>query len=41
MDFDSILSMELIMGPATELADKMMDNTIMLVDKLMSSVLLG
>lgn len=41
MELDSILNMELIIGPATELADKMMDSTLILVEKLMSSVLLG
>ena len=41
MKLESLFSIDLIMGPATELADQMMASTLTLVDKLMSSVMLS
>ena len=41
MDLGSLFSIDAIMEPATALADQMMVGTLDLVDKLMSSVMLG
>ena len=41
MDLGSLFSIDTIMEPATALADQMMASTLGLVDKLMSSVMLG
>jgi len=42
MEFlDSLFNIDTILGPATALADQMMASTLSLVDKLMSSVMLG
>ena len=41
MGLESLFNIDMIIGPANALAEQMMSSTLMLVDKLMSSVMLS